>query len=283
VPVEGTVSSRPTFAWRTYRTPPHSRYRAGVITDLNVEWVGDELRVRWRDGEDPTVFVSGSPDDAGTVIVAVETPGRLRIAGLPIGFRAYVHVLDLDGSWVVAGERLIRLSRTGKVVDLGGHRRGDGRVVRWGRLFAGDPIDDLDPAGRDAMRGLGIRTVCDLRDGDESAGRPAWLDPGVGWELPGLGEGEAGQIAEVVALAADPDNHALLFHAGIGQDRAVVVAALLLSAVGVADADLPFFPTRPEVLADLRDRYGSVEGYLAGAGRLVGGELAALEEALLAP
>ena len=51
----------------------------------------------------------------------------------------------------------------------------------------------------------------------------------------------------------------------------MVVAALVLSAVGVADADLPFFPTRAEVLADLRDQHGSVEGYLTGAGGLDAG------------
>ena len=79
-----------------------------------------------------------------------------------------------------------------------------------------------------------------------------------------MGEGDAAQVAEVAALAADRANHPLLFHAGVGEDRAVVVAALVLSAVGVADADLPFFPTRAEVLADLRDQHGSVDAYLAG-------------------
>jgi hypothetical protein len=61
----------------------------------------------------------------------------------------------------------------------------------------------------------------------------------------------------------------------------VVVAALLLSAVGVADLDLPFFPTRPEVLADLRREHGSVVAYLTGAGGLDVAALDALRDALL--
>lgn len=252
-----------------------------MITNLHVEWVGDELRARWQGGDDPTVFVSGSPDDAGTVIVPVESPGRLRIAGLPTGFRAYVHVLDLDGRWAVAGERLIRLGRACNVVDLGGHLVADGRWVRWGRLFAGDPIDALDPAGRDALRGLGVHTVCDLRDGGDSAGRPPWLDLDVGWELPGMGEGDARQTAEVAALAARPANHALLIHDAAGSDRAVVVSTLLLSVLGVTDADLPYFPTRAEVLGDLRERYGSVEACLVAADPAVTGVLAALASVLL--
>ena len=226
------------------------------------------------------MFVSGSPDDAGTVIVPVETPGRLRIAGLPTGFRAYVHVLDLDGRWVVAGERLIRLGRTCNAVDLGGHATEDDRVTGWGRLFVGDPIDDLDPAGRELLRGLGVATVCDLRR-EESIGRPTWLDPDVRWELPGVGEDDASQLAEVAGFAADRASHAVYVHAGVGQDRAVVVAALLLSAVGVADADLPFFPTRPQVLADLREQHGSIEAYLmSGAGLTGPAGLEALRQAL---
>ncbi len=53
------------------------------------------------------------------------------------------------------------------------------------------------------------------------------------------------------------------------------------SAVGVADADLPFFPTRPEVLADLRAEHGSVAAYLTGAGGLDVAVLDALAGALL--
>ncbi len=194
-----------------------------------------------------------------------------------------MHVLDLDGTWVVAGERLIRLGARGHAVDLGGRRGADDRLVRWGRLYAGDPLDDLDPAGRLAFDGLGITIVCDLRNGDESPGRPPWLDPGVAWELPGLGEGRDAQVAELVTLAAAPDRGPMLFHAAAGSDRAVVVAAVVLSAVGVADADLPFFPDRAEVLAELRARFDSVEGYLTVGAGLAADDLAALRGALLGP
>jgi hypothetical protein len=227
------------------------------------------------------VFVSADPDDAGTVIVPVTVPGGVRVLGLPVGFRAYVHVLDLDGRFVVGAERLTRLGRAGHAVDLGGRAAGPDHVTGWGRLYAGDPIDDLDGPGLEAFAGLRIRTVCDLRGAAGSTGRPSWLDREIRWELPGVGEDDAGQLAEVAAIAADRANHPLLFHAGVGEDRAVVVAALLLSAVGVADADLPFFPTRPEVLAGIRDEHGSIAAYLTGAGGLDVAVLDALAGALL--
>ncbi len=67
-----------------------------MVSNLLVEWVGDELRASWQGGDDPTVFVSGSPDDAGTVIVPVETPGRIRVVGLPPGLRAGRGILTLQ-------------------------------------------------------------------------------------------------------------------------------------------------------------------------------------------
>ncbi len=256
------------------------RYGAAVITNLLVEWVGPELRATWRGGDDPTVFVSADPDDAGTVIVPVTVAGGVRILGLPEGFRAYVHVLDLDGRFVVGAERLIRLGRAGHAVDLGGRPAGPDQVTGWGRLYAGDPIDDLDGPGLEVLRGLRLGTICDLRRGLGSSGRPSWLEPAVRWELPGVGEDDAAQLAEVATIAADRSNHPLLFHAGVGEDRAVVVAALLLSAAGVADAELPFFPTRPQVLVDLREEHGSIVGYLTGAGGLDVAVVDALRDAL---
>ena len=99
-------------------------------------------------------------------------------------------------------------------------------MTGWGRLYAGDPIDELDAVGLEVARAASaIRTVCDLRGAAGSTGRPSWLDPDVRWELPGVGEDDAGQVAEVATLAADRANHPLLFHAGVGEDRAVVVAA----------------------------------------------------------
>ena len=260
-----------------------TRYGAGVITNLQVEWVGDELRAQWQGGTDPTVFVSASADDAGTVIVPVETPGRLRIAGLPTGFRAYVHVLDLDGRWAVAGERLVRLTGHAHAVDLGGRPAAGGRTVRWGRLFASDPLDDLDAVGREVVRSLGLRTIADLRDGESSSGRPAWLEPEVRWDLPGLGEGEGRfvPIAALVALAADPAGLPLLFHDAVGSDRAVVVGAIVLSALGVADWDLPYFPTRAATLAEFRDGHASMGQALIEGSDLTEADLAALGDALL--
>jgi protein-tyrosine phosphatase len=39
-------------------------------------------------------------------------------------------------------------------------------------------------------------------------------------------------------IIADPENHPLLFHCGAGKDRSGIVAAFILSVLGVADGDI---------------------------------------------
>ncbi len=324
-----------------------------MITNLLVDRVGDELQVRWRGGDDPTVFFSGSPDDAGTVIVPVSQPGRVRVAGLPEGFRVYVHVLDLDGEFVVAAERLVRVAGTRNFRDLGGPRGADRRPVRWGRIFRSDSLDALTPAGIEVFGRLGIGSVCDLRAEATTLGRPAGLDPTVAWSRAAMGgdglddddllrciatgdldeitdefmtngylellETSGRPIGAVVRRAADPANQPLVFHGAAGKDRTGLLAALLLGALGVADPDilddyeftnrylaaprvaglrpelaargvdidrlLPYFtaprPVMAATLVGLRQRYGSIAGYLSEMAGTDAADLEALRAGLL--
>src|SRR3954451_1702516 len=51
--------------------------------------------------------------------------------------------------------------------DLGGYPAGEGRRTRWRTLFRSDGLHRLTPADVEILRGLGLRTVIDLRTGDE--------------------------------------------------------------------------------------------------------------------
>jgi protein tyrosine/serine phosphatase len=128
-------------------------------------------------------------------------------------------------------------------------------------------------------------------------------------------EGPAG-LAAALAVIADSGNAPLVVHCVAGKDRTGVVAALTLSLLGVADADIaadyaltqqsaaaftawlratrpaaartppPYYvQTPPEAmllfLTELRERYGSVEGYVTAAG-LARDRVAALRRHLLA-
>lgn len=226
--------------------------------------------------------------------------------------------------------------------DLGGYPTVDGRTTRWGRVFRGDGLHRLAAAD---CASLGLVTVLDLRTEREidERGRldvdgidwhhlpvlqatwdPDWATPDVSAErfladryLTMLGEG-AEALGRALHVLADPERVPAAFHCAAGKDRTGVLAALLLSLLGVDDdtiaadyglsrlgmdklvewirvayperldtmADQPSaFLEAPDdamhlFLADLRAHHGSVEAYAASVG--VGADvLASLRATLL--
>jgi len=157
-------------------------------------------------------------------------------------------------------DRTIELDLVFNVRDLGGLPTGDGRRTRRGRLFRADGVQRLAGADLERVRGLGLRTVIDLRtDGEiERSGRfPVEALP-VRWHhlpiirrmwseddlvattgaadflrdryLDMLDVG-ARSLAAVVALVAD--GTPAMFHCAAGKDRTGVVSAVLLGLLDV--------------------------------------------------
>ena len=145
--------------------------------------------------------------------------------------------------------------------DLGGYATGDGRSVRWGRLYRADGIHRLGGADLDRVRELGIRTVLDLRTLREYEAGCFPIDdhpvdhhhlPVIAqiWDesdlveraedyltaryLDMLEEGSAA-LAAAVRVMSRPESFPLVFHCAAGKDRTGVLAALLLSVLGVPD------------------------------------------------
>lgn len=183
--------------------------------------------------------------------------------------------------------------------DLGGYATGDGRSVRWGRLYRSDSLAKL--AGEDWERflGLGIGTVVDLRYPWEIEARGRVPDdpsftyhnlsiehrpydqPSLGPEIevgPFLAErylevaddgvAELREALEVIATADRP----VVFHCASGKDRTGLLATLVLVLVGVSEADAveDFALTElatGRLLADWRATHGGREPTWPGYGR----------------
>ena len=247
-------------------------------------------------------------------------------------------------------DRLIPLRNVHNFRDLGGYETADGRHTRWRTLFRSDSLTHLVGDDLAAVRSLSLRSVIDLRMAEESEkwGRFPVADHPVDYhhlslmdvmwdpdEAPPADKGPVvatflherymdmldtggANLGFAVRLLARPGALPAVFHCAAGKDRTGMLAALVLSSLGVADdvivADYALSgdalgrlftwaeQNRPEVLASLKEapaahlaaepdamtavlasvrhEYGSARGFLGGVG-VTPEVFTALEAALL--
>ena len=164
----------------------------------------------------------------------------------------------------VSTRRHIPLSACFNLRDLGGYAGHGGRVVRWGAVYRADGLHRLPPEECGELADLGIRTVVDLRTPAELETAPSFCYDGIEvvhlpvlretWGPAGTTVGEdddpveflgarymemaeegAAAIAATLQFIAAEARRPLVFHCAAGKDRTGVVAALLLSILGVSD------------------------------------------------
>lgn len=169
-------------------------------------------------------------------------------------------------------QRVIPFENLKNFRDLGGYRSRGGKTLAWRRLYrSGDPMV-MSAADKERLKNeIKIRTVIDLKSPDEAERikisrsleeigikyinlpfRPD--DPGYYKKeleyyrtLGNLGETYMRRISyesfgkrliQMLEIIADPAYHPLLFHCGVGKDRTGMLAAILLNALGISDADI---------------------------------------------
>ena len=219
--------------------------------------------------------------------------------------------------------------------DLGGYRTRSGRTVAWRRVFRSGEFSwmtkedyqrlkeeiqlatviDLRSAQEVERQGIGLFSGADLRyhsvpflAGTSRADDEKFLqqctDMGDFYLYITKHESFGSQIVRALEIIAEPENHPLVFNCAIGKDRTGILAAMLLSLVGVPDKDIIedyslsgpymeellekiksdprtaenapphipdyFWKARPEsmelFLTTLRKKHGSIPGYLESMG-----------------
>lgn len=169
--------------------------------------------------------------------------------------------------------------------DLGGLPLAGGGVTPSGVFVRSERPDLVRPEGWAALRRRGVRSVVDLRQPEERAAHRASVPAGVAdlhvdhdglehadfwagyWEnglvgtplyyLPHLTALPERTIAVLSTIATAPEG-ALLFHCAGGRDRTGLIAAILLTAVGV-DEDA--------IVADYLETIANAEAMAVGQGR----------------
>lgn len=163
-----------------------------------------------------------------------------------------------------APQRSLELRGAPNFRDIGGYATGDGRHLRWGRVFRSSELSKLTPADAERVDKLDIMAVIDLRTEGERRQSPSiWLRrPQDVYESPKpslapvmqklLREAQTadGARAGIEGFYADmPDSYSaeyaalfhriaagelpILVHCSAGKDRTGVAVAVLMSAIGV--------------------------------------------------
>jgi protein-tyrosine phosphatase len=219
--------------------------------------------------------------------------------------------------------------------DIGGYRTREGNTVAWRRLFRSAGINRMTDRDLEKLRQeLGLMSVIDLRSDFEIKHQGTGLISGTGIkyynvaflsdgkdsqedirefnEFPNMGEfyvhlvrqRRFGQrMVKALEVIAEAENHPMVFHCTVGKDRTGILAAVLLSVLGVPDEDIEndycltgpfiealfeqltnetknmeepfklpdfFWRTEPEsialLMASFRKEYGSTSDYLKAHG-----------------
>jgi protein-tyrosine phosphatase len=159
-------------------------------------------------------------------------------------------------------DRLVALEAVHNFRDLGGYPTADGRVTRWRHLYRADGLHRLAGRDLDVIRGLGLRTVIDLRRPEEIDERGAfpvhdhpvqlhhlsvldvrWADKEppsfdddadfLHWAYLDMLASGGANFAAAIELLAVPDALPAVFHCAAGKDRTGLLAMLVLGALGV--------------------------------------------------
>tara|TARA_R110002020_G_scaffold14693_6_gene52167 strand:- start:6145 stop:6879 length:735 start_codon:yes stop_codon:yes gene_type:complete len=147
--------------------------------------------------------------------------------------------------------------------DLGGYARSTGGTTQWGRILRGAALHQLRAESVAQLAERRLALVIDLRGPHETTvtAHPFVDHPTVAYRNIALFDALApiamsqapfdmaqrycdaldrcgAQLAEVLRAITTARDGIVLFHCTAGKDRTGVIAALLLSAVGVARADI---------------------------------------------
>lgn len=236
----------------------------------------DAVRISWKThlkDLQVSIYHGNSPEtiERNQPFLQIEGQTAIDISGLNPDIPHYFEIISENSAGIITAERRLPLEGTVNFRDLGGYETGEGRRVRWGKVFRSDHLSRLTDRDITFLQRMKIQSVCDFRTSAEAQKRPDRFPgdgPGAYLHLPidnlkfnpitlfeKLKRGDTSWLTpeflidgyilnidkfaaiwgEVIRRLADPDQLALVFHCTGGKDRAGTCAALVLLALGVPE------------------------------------------------
>jgi protein-tyrosine phosphatase len=167
-------------------------------------------------------------------------------------------------------DRHLRFKSVTNFRDIGGYRTQQGRTIAWRRIYRSGEFARINQEDYDRLtREIGLTAVVDLRsdfevkrqgigllagknikyynisfitDGGkreaEAKRYEAFTNMGQFYLDITQNKGFGSKIVQALEVIAESKNHPLVFNCAIGKDRTGILAAMLLSTLGVAEKDI---------------------------------------------
>jgi protein-tyrosine phosphatase len=167
-------------------------------------------------------------------------------------------------------DRHLRFKSVYNFRDIGGYRGHKGKTVAWRRIFRSGEFRNVTREDLDRLtKELGVNQVIDLRSDLElkNGGKGLLTECDIKYTniafMADGGDPEANskrystltnmgdfyvelarqkdygaKIVKALEIIAEPANHPLVFHCAVGKDRTGMLAAMLLTLLGVKEADI---------------------------------------------
>jgi protein-tyrosine phosphatase len=231
----------------------------------------DTVRLSWSGASAPlTIRSSVAPDQSERDMPVIAQPSvdeQHCAVEACVSPRSYFLLRSPSGATRTA-ERVLVFEGAHNFRDLGGYRGALGRQLRWGSIYRAASMHNFSAVDQDFISQLNIGIVIDLRSSTERAHAPAPFSAASGvevvsfdYDIPPLllhsvlatrSRAEAIQataemyihLAEMLApqlrilLHALRTNVPLAFNCTAGKDRTGVIAALVLSVLGVGRSEI---------------------------------------------
>ncbi|MEQ8673221.1 MAG: tyrosine-protein phosphatase [Aggregatilineales bacterium] len=245
-----------------------------IPPDVDIEAVRDrsgKITLRWTANLGTVrIFAGTQPDDIATDTPIARTDAQeIVIDSLDASVRHFF-LLDTSQAQFVVAERVMPLEGAVNFRDLGGYVTGDGKRVRWGRVYRAGGLATLSDADVTLLNHAGLRLICDLRTEDEATKEPDRVPESIqykhmpiknetrtsslqqAWAVLTMNNARltgymhdaytrvtidenAALIGQVLREIADDKNLPMVIHCSAGKDRTGIISAIVLSLLGVPD------------------------------------------------